>query len=190
MANINLLPWREEFRQEKKKEFQVQMVGVCVLAGLAAFLWISVVDGWIDNQRQRNQMLQNEIQILEKQVKEIQELKKKREELIARMKVIQDLQGTRPTIVRYFDEMVRAVPDGVFFNKLQRSGNSLSIEGVTESNNRVSSFMRNLDQSEWFSNPNLKSIRANPSFGEQAAEFSLQLQTILPAAHLEDGGAR
>lgn len=182
MANINLLPWREEYRQEKKKEFQVQIFGVALVAGLAAFVWISMVDSAIDDQRQRNSILDSEIQILDKQVKEIQELKKKREELIARMRVIQDLQGTRPTIVRYFDEMVRAVPEGVFFSKMVRTGNSISIEGVTESSNRVSTFMRNLDQSEWFADPNLKSIKANPSFGEQAAEFSLQVQVVLPSA--------
>lgn len=180
MARINLLPWREEFRQEKKKEFQVQLFGIALLAGLAAFAWVSVVDSAIDNQKQRNKLLESEIAILETQVKEIQELKKKRQELIARMKVIQDLQGTRPTIVRYFDEMVRAVPDGVFFSSIKRTGNSISIEGITESSNRVSSFMRNLDQSEWFDNPNLKSIKANTSFGDQAAEFSLQLQAVLP----------
>lgn len=182
MANINLLPWREEFRQEKKKEFQVQLVITCLIAGLAAFIWVSSVDNAISNQNQRNSMLESEIATLEKRVQEINELKKKREELIARMKVIQDLQGTRPTIVRYFDEMVRAVPDGVFFNSLERKGDVISISGVTESSNRVSTFMRNLDQSEWFSSPNLKSITANPSFGEQAQEFSLQLKAVLPAA--------
>ena len=187
MARINLLPWREEFRQEKKKEFQVQIFGVALLAAVVAFAWITVVDTSIDNQRQRNAMLESEIQILEKQVQEIQELKKKREELIARMKVIQDLQGTRPTIVRYFDEMVRAVPDGVFFQSLTRVGNSISITGITESSNRVSTFMRNLDKSEWFANPNLKSIKANTSFGDQAAEFSLQLQAILPADQQGEG---
>lgn len=187
MARINLLPWREEFRQEKKKEFQVQIFGVAILAAAVAFAWISIVDGAIDNQQQRNSMLESEIQILEKQVKEIQELKKKREELIARMKVIQDLQGTRPTIVRYFDEMVRAVPDGIFFQNMKRTGASISIQGITESSNRVSAFMRNLDDSEWFANPNLKSIKANPSFGDQAAEFSLQLQAILPAEQQGDG---
>lgn len=189
MANINLLPWREEYRQEKKKEFQIQIFGVAIAACLVAFAWVSMVDSAIDNQRQRNSILDNEIKILDKQVKEIQELKKKREELIARMKVIQDLQGTRPTIVRYFDEMVRAVPDGVFFSKMIRTGNSISIEGVTESSNRVSTFMRNIDQSEWFSNPNLKSIKANTSFGDQAAEFSLQLQADLPAAQQDGEGA-
>lgn len=183
MARINLLPWREEFRREKKKEFQVQLFGLSIVAVLIAFVWISAVDGSIDSQNQRNRLLEQEIQVLDKRVREIQELKQKREELIARMKVIQDLQGTRPTVVRYFDEMVRAVPDGIFFNSIKKQGTAISIEGVTESSNRVSTFMRNLDQSEWFANPNLRSLRANVSFGDQAAEFSLQLQADLPAEH-------
>lgn len=187
MAKINLLPWREEYRQEKKKEFQLQMVGVCLVTALMAYGWISVVEGNIDNQNERNRLLETEISVLEKRVQEINELKKKREELIARMKVIQDLQGTRPTIVRYFDEMVRAVPDGIFFNSLKRQGDIISIEGVTESSNRVSTFMRNLDQSEWFAEPNLKTIKANPAYGDQAAEFSLQLRAVLPADQKPEG---
>lgn len=181
MAKINLLPWREEFRQEKKKEFFVQLAMICVFAGVVAIAWIRMVDGSIDAQNKRNQFIQSEIAALEIRVKEIKELKKRREDLIARMKVIQDLQGTRPTIVRYFDETVRAVPDGLYFNSVTRKGNTISIRGVTESSNRVSSFMRNLDQSEWFSNPNLRSIKANKKLGGQSSDFSLDVKLVLPA---------
>jgi type IV pilus assembly protein PilN len=181
MAKINLLPWRQEYRQEKKKEFLAQLGLVCVFAALAAFVWFRIVDSAIDNQNQRNAKLETEIAVLEKRVAEINELKKKREELIARMKVIQDLQGTRPTIVRYFDEIVRAVPDGLFFTSLDRKGSVISITGVTESSNRVSTFMRNLDQSEWFDSPNLKSIQTTEKYDEQASEFLLQVNLVLPA---------
>lgn len=187
MATINLLPWREEFRQEKKKEFIVQLAGVCILALLVAFMWIRSVDSAIASQNQRNGMLQAEIKQLQSQVKEIQELKKRRAELIDRMKVIQDLQGTRPIIVRYFDELVRAVPDGIFITKLSRTGVVIKIEGVTESNNRVSTFMRQLNDSSWFAEPNLKSVVANNKFGEQASVFSLELKTTLPKK-LKQGG--
>ncbi len=187
MAKINLLPWREEHRQEKKKEFQLQLFGLCVVAGLLAYAWVGIVDNSIENQQARNRLLETEISVLEKRVQEINELRKRREELVARMKVIQDLQGTRPTIVRYFDEMVRAVPDGVFFNSMRRQGDQISIEGVTESSNRVSAFMRNLDQSAWFTSPNLRSIKANPAYGDQAAEFSLQLRAVLPADQNPEG---
>lgn len=185
MAKINLLPWREEYRQEKKKEFLAQLGLVCVLTLIVAFVWVRVVDSAIENQQQRNAVLESEIATLDKRVAEINELKKKRQELIARMKVIQDLQGTRPTIVRYFDEIVRAVPDGLFFTSLTRQGNTISINGVTESSNRVSTFMRNLDSSEWFTDPNLRSIKATDKYAEQASEFLLQLNLVLPAEHSE-----
>ncbi len=189
MARINLLPWREEYRQEKKKEFLTQLAGVSILAAVVAFGWVRFVDGAIENQNERNKLLHSEIAALDKRVQEINELKKKREQLIARMKVIQDLQGTRPTIVRYFDEIVRAVPDGLFFTNLTRQGNLVSVKGVTESSNRVSSFMRNLDQSEWFANPNLRSITASSKYGDQASEFSLQFNAVLPANDKPEGGA-
>lgn len=189
MARINLLPWREEYRQEKKKEFQVQLFALSLLAVIVCYSWVGVVNGKIENQGERNNILQTEIKALDKKVAEIKELKKKREDLIARMKVIQDLQGTRPTIVRYFDEMVRSVPDGIFFNSITRKGDQITIIGITESSNRVSTFMRNLDSSEWFSNPNLRSIKANTAYGDQAAEFHLQLKTALPVDQKPEGGA-
>ena len=152
-----------------------------MLVGLCSYVWISSVDASIDNQRQRNKLLEDEIVLLDAQVKEIQELKKKRSELIARMKVIQDLQGTRPTVVRFFDELVRAIPDGVFLTGLSKTGDILSIDGITESANRVSAFMRQLDDSPWFAEPNLKSVTNDTKYGEQAAKFSLLLKTVLPA---------
>ncbi len=180
MAKINLLPWRDEFRQEKKKEFTTIFVGVCIAAAFAAYMWVGMVEGAIDNQNSRNGLLEQEIAALEEQVKEIQELKRRKAELIDRMRVIQDLQGTRPVIVRYFDELVRAVPDGIFIRVLSRKGNVISIEGVTESNNRVSAFMRRLDASEWFTTPNLNSVTAAEQFGEQASEFRLTINTTMP----------
>lgn len=185
MAQINLLPWREEYRQEKKKEFLVQLGGVCLLALCAAYLWISSVDAAIENQNSRNNLLQSEINQLEKQVEEIKDLKKKRRELLDRMRVIQDLEGKRSIIVHYFDEFARAVPDGVFITSLRRAGDQISIEGVSESNNRVSMFMRQLDESEWFSEPNLQSVVASPENGEQASIFKMQLQAVLPEEEKE-----
>ncbi len=186
MARINLLPWREEYREEKKQEFIRQLALVCLLAGIVGYAWFQVMASAVDNQNQRNTVLQTEINLLQQQVKEIQELKKRRAELIDRMKVIQDLQGTRPIIVRYFDEMARAVPDGIFLTSLVRTGETITVEGVTESNNRVSTFMRQLDDSEWFADPNLKSVTADPKFGEQASRFLMHVKTVLPAGETEE----
>ncbi|BCD96068.1 PilN domain-containing protein [Marinagarivorans cellulosilyticus] len=181
MARINLLSWREEYRREKKQEFISHTVFVCILAGIAAFIWISMVNGAIDNQEYRNKLLKDELAVLNKQVKEIQELKRKREDLISRMRVIQDLQGTRPVIVRYFDEFVRAIPDGVFILSMVRKGRGITLDGVAESNSRVASLMRNIDNSTWFSESNLKSVTADPAYGEQAVRFSVVLNTVVPS---------
>ncbi len=186
MARINLLPWREEHRQEKKKEFVTQLIGMCILAALVSWAWIHSVNSAIENQDRRNGTLKSEISLLDKQVKEIKELKKKRRELLERMKVIQDLQGTRPVIVRYFDEFARSVPDGVFILSLSRNNKVINIQGVSESNNRVSDFMRRLNASEFFDSPNLKSVTVAPNFGDQSSRFSMQVNLVLPSASKED----
>ncbi|SEA22543.1 PilN domain-containing protein [Microbulbifer marinus] len=173
MAKINLLPWRQEYRAQKQKEFQQVAVLVVIAAAFSTFLWMKTVDGQIANQNERNQILQTEIAALDKQVREIKDLKKRRQELIDRMRVIQELQGNRPLAVRYFDEMVRSAPEGLWLTNLKRSGKSMEIAGVAESNNRVSSFMRNLDQSEWYESPNLTGVTAKPEFGEQASAFQM-----------------
>ncbi|MBB5213078.1 PilN domain-containing protein [Microbulbifer hydrolyticus] len=176
MAKINLLPWRQEYRAQKQKEFQ-QVAGLVVIAAcVSVFMWMKTVDAQIANQNERNQLLNTEITALNKQVREIKNLKKRRQELIDRMRVIQELQGNRPLSVRYFDDMVRAAPEGLWLTNLKRSGKTLKISGVAESNNRVSSFMRSLDQSEWYESPNLTGVTAKPEFGEQASAFEMTVR--------------
>lgn len=180
MAKINLLPWRQVYREEKKREFLGIVAVVFAVAALCAYAWISSVEASIENQNSRNRLLEQEIAKLEAQVKEISELKKVRDDLLARIKVIQDLEGTRPVIVRYFDDFVRAVPDGVYITLMDKKGTLITIEGVAESYNRVASFMRNLDSSDWFASPNLTSVTAAPEEGEQASMFKMTVQTSAP----------
>ena len=180
MAQINLLPWREELRQEKKKEFLAQLLLVCIVVVLGCFLWTKVVDSSIESQQYRNRILKNEITELSKKVTEIQELKKQRKELEQRMRVIQDLEGKRSIIVHYFDELTKSMPDGVYVTSVVRSGSTFSIEGVSESNQRISALMRNLDSSEWFSNPNLRSVEAKAELGAQSGVFKMDLNAVLP----------
>src|SRR5690606_18656379 len=130
MAKINLLPWRQVYREEKKREFLRIIFGVGLVAAFCAYLWVSSVQAAIENQNARNQMLNLEITKLDAQVKEISEIKKVRDDLLARIKVITDLEGTRPVIVRYFDELARAIPDGVWITAVDRKGNTLTIDGV------------------------------------------------------------
>lgn len=180
MAKINLLPWRQAYREEKKREFIGIIAAVFIVAALGAYSWISSVESAIENQGSRNRLLDQEIAKLDAQVKEISELKKVRDDLLARIKVIQDLEGTRPVIVRYFDDFARAIPDGVYVTLVDRKGTVVSIEGVAESYNRVASFMRNLDASDWFASPNLTSVTAAPEEGEQASMFKMTVQTSAP----------
>lgn len=185
MAKINLLPWREAYRKEKKDQFIAILIGVFIVSALLAYVWISSVEAAIDNQNSRNRLLETEIAALEKQVQEIAELKKVRDDLLTRIKVIQDLEGTRPVIVRYFDDLVRSVPDGVHLSSVVRTGDTISIEGIAESTNRVSSFMRNLDQSDWFASPNLTSVTAAPEQGEQANSFKMTVRTSAPQEQID-----
>ncbi|WP_039915320.1 PilN domain-containing protein [Cellvibrio mixtus] len=180
MAKINLLPWRQVYREEKKREFLGIIAGVGLVAAFAAYLWVSSVQSAIENQNARNQLLDQEIKKLDAQVKEISEIKKVRDDLLARIKVITDLEGTRPVIVRYFDELARAIPDGVWVNSVERKGNVVTIAGVAESYNRVASFMRNLEASDWYASPNLSSVQAAQDEGEDASTFKMTVETSAP----------
>lgn len=180
MANINLLPWRDEYRREKQQEFLSVLGFVALMTLLCAYLWTSTVGSAIESQQKRNEMLDKEIAALEQRVTEIKELKKRRSELLDRMKVIQALQGERPVIVRYFDELVRAIPEGIYLTTLERTGDVINLRGITESNVRVSALMRNVDESDWFATPNLSSVKATPEFGAQASEFTMSFTTSKP----------
>ncbi|MCK9564279.1 MAG: PilN domain-containing protein [Bacteroidales bacterium] len=185
MATINLLPWREEYRQQEKSKFLKIVALVLVFALLVVFMWDRVMSGRIDNQTSRNQLLQREIATLDKQVGEISELKRRKQDMLERMEVIQALQANRPDIVRIFDELVRATPEGVFLVELRRVEENISITGYAESNNRVSAFMRNLDASYKFREPNLTRVVANDTLGEQGNRFELRVQLTRPEVMVE-----
>lgn len=176
MATINLLPWREEYRAEKKKEFLAILGATLIGALIILFIWDRIVEGRISNQEERNQILNQEIAVLDKQVKEINELKRRRQEMLDRIQVIQNLQSNRPEVVRIFDELVKAVPDGLFLTDLSRKGNYVSLQGVAESNNRVSSLMRQLDASNNYENSNLTRVEANDLLSEDGSDFEMKVQ--------------
>jgi type IV pilus assembly protein PilN len=188
MAQINLLPWREERRQQLKKDFLITIALVLALGAGGVLLADRVVNGQIDYQNSRNQYLTQHIKELDKAVAEIKELERRRNQLIERMRVIQELQGNRPIIVRVLDQLVRTVPDGVFYNSLAAKGGKISINGVAESNNRVSSLMRRLDASDWLANPNLDKVRAAAKFGDQANTFNLTVKVKAPASEETESG--
>lgn len=180
MATINLLPWREEYREQKKKEFFIQLGVAAAIAALVAFGWVRMANASLENQQSRNNLLKQEISSLEKQVEEIKDLKQKKQQLNDRIEVIMQLQGTRPLIVRYFDELAKSVPDGVYLTSVKRNGKILDIAGISESNNRVSSFLRQLSRSDFFDSPNLSSVTNQTKVGEKAKSFVISLSLVEP----------
>jgi len=186
MTRINLLPWREQLREERKQRFLASLAGVLLLAGGLIFLGDRYFEAALEQQNARNEFIRKEIAVLDARIKEIKELKERRQQLLERMKIIQDLQGNRPIIARVFDQMVRTLPDGVYFTSLKMTGKTIAIVGAAESNNRVSNLMRNLDGSDWLQAPNLNEVKAVTAGAvEQENVFQLTVQQTQPAVSTE-----
>ncbi|WP_369856377.1 PilN domain-containing protein [Candidatus Thalassolituus haligoni] len=182
MANINLLPWRQELRKEKQQEFVGIIVMVAIIA--AALIWSvsSYYDGELSNQQGRNTFLSQEIARLDKKIAEINELTDTRQQLIERMELIQNLQGNRPVIVRLFDELARSVPEDLYYTSLSVVGSRVSVKGVAKSNNRVAALMRNFDESEWFADPALLGVKA---VANGSNEFEVSVRRVEPQSSEE-----
>ncbi|TBU97036.1 type 4a pilus biogenesis protein PilN [Phytopseudomonas dryadis] len=181
MARINLLPWREQLREERKQRFLVSLAGLLVVAAGLVFLGDQYLNGAISNQQARNDFVRKEIAVLDARIAEISELRTRRQQLLERMKIIQDLQGNRPIIGRVFDQLVRTLPDGVYFTAVKMTGKNIAIVGAAESNNRVSNLMRNMDASDWLQAPNLTEVKAVTAGAlDQANVFQLTVQQTQP----------
>lgn len=193
MTRINLLPWREERRQEQKKQFAMMALMSCILAAAIVGLIHFQMQSKIDYQLSRNRFLTTEIGKLDEEIKEISELQKVRRSLIERMEVIQDLQGSRPSIVHLFTEIVSTVPNGVYLQTLKQTGSNLLINGEAESNARVSTYMRNLAGSEWLKEPNLSVIEIQDITVNRISTFTLTVKQTSPNAteeETDDGGLK
>ncbi len=173
MANINLLPWRDAQRRDRNRVTLVICIGMWLIACLAVLAGKMVMDFRIDHQKARNAYLQSEIDALSKVIAEIEDLKKKRDELIARMDVIQNLQRNRSQVVHVFDDLVRKQPKGVFYDSIEKRDNSLSIKGKAQSNNRISSLMRSVDSSEWLNVADLKDVGVVEQNAVSVSQFDL-----------------
>jgi len=184
-TRINLLPWREELRQEQKKQFLGLVVLTIILAAAIVGLVHFQMSNKIGYQLSRNNYLNTEIAKLTKEIIEIKDLQKTRKSLVERMEVIQDLQGSRPSIVHLFTEMVTTVPNGVYLNTMRQDKNSLVITGESESNARVSTYMRNLNNSEWFKDPQLTVIEILDKKINRISTFTLTVKQTSPNAEEE-----
>ena len=159
MAQINLLPWREEQRKEQQRQFLTIMGLSGLLMGMIVLAVHIQIAGMINNQQSRNDYLNKEISKVEKQIKEINNLAKEKKRLLSRMEVIETLQRNRPEVVHLFDEIVKVLPEGTYLTSMKQSGKALSLDGMAQSNARVSALMRNIDSSTWLSAPQLQIIK-------------------------------
>ncbi len=160
MARINLLPWRAEIRKQKQKDFiSAILLGVSLTIALMLLVHFNIASR-IDYQGERNRYLDSEIAILDKRIKEIQDLEAKKRRLLARMEVIQQLQASRPEIVHLFEELGGTVPEGIYLSDLTQADRNITVNGMAQSNARVSTYMRNLESSAWLKSPVLNIIEA------------------------------
>jgi type IV pilus assembly protein PilN len=189
MPRINLLPWRDELRKQRQKDFLLAS-GVAVVFGvLVMFFTSQVFSSLIEHQGQRNGILKQEIAALDLQIAEIQDLEAKKDRLLARMNIIEQLQRSRPEAVKLFDQIVRTLPEGVYLTSIKQSGINLESKGRAESSTRVSSLMRNIDASDSMQNPTLQVVEAKEVDNRRVSEFTiLAQQTVL--VHEDEGGVQ
>ena len=182
MPRINLLPWREEQRTERKLGFMVALGGGTLAALLAAGGAYLMFGSMIDAQDGRNEMLRAEIKQLDKQIEEINNLESSKQKFIARMEIIEKLQRSRPEIVHLFDEIARQLPEGVYLTGVKQTAKRLKFDGIAQSSTRVSSFMRNLDSSDWMKNPELEVVQTKSGQGSGSSFTLFADQVNTPAA--------
>lgn len=180
-VKINLLDWRTELSNFRQQQFLAMlMLGAALAAGGVGMVWYGVTDA-IDFQAERNAFLQGQIAEMDKKIKEIEELEKVKANLLARMKVIEELQASRTAMVHFFDEILNTLPDGVYIKSLKQQGASVNVEGVAESNGRVSAYMKNIESSRWFTEPRLVVINTKDVNKRRQSEFTLQFKNLTKA---------
>jgi type IV pilus assembly protein PilN len=162
MPRINLLPWRDQQRKERKLAFFVALGGAALGALVAAFAGYLLFKSMISSQEQRNDRLRAEIKTVDRQIEEINDLETQKQRFIARMQVIEKLQRSRSEVVHLFDEIARTMPDGTYLTAFKQDGKQLKFEGVAQSSTRVSTFMRNISGSQWMKDPELEVVESKP----------------------------
>ncbi len=183
MARINLLPWRENLRQERQRNFMIALAATAALAILLVFLGSHLVERQIDGQQARNRYLENEIRKLDRDIASIEKLEATRDNLLARKNVIERLQENRSMMVHLFNSLAQTVPEGIRLTSVKQAGEQLTIEGTTQSETRVSDYMRNIESAEWLHEPELRIIEAIEDTQEGGAEpfrFILRARVASP----------
>jgi len=186
MPRINLLPWREQERKIRRREFMVAAGGAVFAAVIFVLGGKLLYSSWTDAQKEKNNLLTKEIVKLDAQIADIQDLENRKQRLVARMEIIERLQRKRPEIVHLFDEMVKTVPEGIYLTAIKQTGNKLEIHGVAQSSTRVSTFMRNIDSSVWMDNPVLQVVESAKDSPTGGSNFTLTSDVV--GVDLENGG--
>jgi type IV pilus assembly protein PilN len=186
MPRINLLPWREQERKVRRREFMVAAGGAVFAAVIFTLGGKLLYTSWTDSQNEKNTLLRNEIKKLDAQIADIQDLENRKQRLVARMEIIEKLQRKRPEIVHLFDEIVKTVPEGIYLTGIKQNGNKLEIHGVAQSSTRVSTFMRNIDSSVWMDNPVLQVVESAKDSATGGSNFTLTSDVV--GVDLENGG--
>jgi type IV pilus assembly protein PilN len=185
MPAINLLPWREEERKKRQRDFGIALGGAFVAAIAGIMITFFIYSQMISTQEGRNNRLTDEIAILDKDIKEIDALERQKERLLARMEIIDELQKSRPEIVHLFDEISRQLPEGVYLTGMKQTGSRVEIRGVAQSSTRVSALMRQIDASEWLTDPEVERVETKSTGSQRQSEFVVYLKQRQPDA--EDG---
>ncbi len=189
MPRINLLPWRDQLRRERRVGFYVALGGAVGVAGVVAFASYLLFGQLIDAQDARNARLHAEIRVLDKQIEEINDLEQQKQNFISRMQIIEKLQRSRPEVVHLFDELVKIMPDGVYLTSVKQSGSALKLEGIAQSPTRVSTLMRNIADSQWLRDPELEVVETKKDSGT-GSSFVLDAQEVsLDSQSDDDFGA-
>ncbi len=187
MAKINLLPWRADRRKQRQREFYTMLGGAAIAAVIALGLGIFWMNARIENQNDRNDYLQAQIKEVDKKIEEIKELDKTKSKLLTRKQVIEQLQSDRSQMVHLFDELVRTIPDGVRLAQIKQAGDTLTLEGVAQSNASVATYMRNLEVSPWMGHAELGKTEAKRDDKRMPYTFKLDVKLRKPGAEGESG---
>lgn len=180
MTTINLLPWRKQRREQNKKAFLALLWGVVGLSVIFTAFAYFVMRHRIDIQMAINQFYTQQNAILDKQLEKVKDIKDIKENLLARMQVIQNLERIRPATVLMLDELVRILPEGVYVNQLKKEGNIITLVGESESNSQISTLMRRIEGSRWMSDPILTEIKSDDADDQYSRDFSLQMTQTIP----------
>jgi type IV pilus assembly protein PilN len=189
MARINLLPWREELRRERQRQFVISILMTLVLGVILVFFAGSLFDQWINHQEQRNQTLRKEIASLESRIQRIHQLEQTRERLLSRKRIIEDLQASRSLTVELMDKLAKSIPVGITLNSVRQQGMDLTLTGSSQSNARVSAYLQNLEASDLFLDPQLNVVQASrqPDNPVEPYDFTINVK-LRPVTKESDEG--